>query len=93
VRRVIWKYEVAAKWPTWDECFMPPGSRIVHVAIQGITPHLWAEVIRCADDSPEMVPRKFTVIGTGQPMPIGSTYVGTVHQPPFVWHVVEYTGG
>ena len=48
---------------------------------------LWAEVpgpgIR-AD-----IARTFRVIATGGDMPAASTYIGTVMDDPFVWHVYE----
>lgn len=48
---------------------------------------LWAEVQPAAG----LVERTFRILGTGHNMPEGVplAYVGTVQQPPFVWHVYE----
>lgn len=33
---------------------------------------------------------RFTVIGTGMPVPEAATYRGTVRDDPFMWHIFEY---
>ena len=46
---------------------------------------LWAEV---PDDGP-IEPHAFRVIGTGWDVPDPGTYLGTVFEGQFVWHVYE----
>jgi hypothetical protein len=46
---------------------------------------LWAEV---PDDAP-VITRTFRVIGTGGDVPDPGTYLGTVFDGTFVWHVYE----
>jgi hypothetical protein len=38
------------------------------------------------------IPRRFFIIGTGQPFNQNvwiSGFIGTIQQPPFVWHIFE----
>jgi hypothetical protein len=34
--------------------------------------------------------RKFATVGTGWALPDDAEHIGTVHQGPMVWHVIEY---
>jgi hypothetical protein len=84
--RRIWKYELEIT----DEqtVNMPMHADILTVQMQGGTMCMWALV------EPENVkrPRKFLVVGTGNPMPDGmQRYVGTVQmmQGSLVWHIFE----
>ena len=64
---------------------MPEGAVIRHAAMYGKAITLWA------DENPanpkEM--REFTVRGTSQHLPEGGTFVATIMDPPFVWHIFE----
>ena len=64
---------------------MPEGAVIRHAAMYGKAIALWA------DENPanpkEM--REFIVQGSGQNLPEGTTFVGTIMDPPFVWHIFE----
>lgn len=64
---------------------MPHGANIVHVHAQNERPVLWAEV----NTSAPVVRRTFTVVSTGQDVPVGWAYIGTVHIGWKVWHVYE----
>lgn len=63
---------------------MPKGALISHVHWQGC-PTMWAEV----ETDNEKVERVFVVRGTGFQVDPPEAYVGTCHQPPFVWHIFE----
>ena len=65
---------------------MPAMSLIRFVGRQNDDVTMWAEV---RTDYPVDVARKFVVVGTGQPIPDGGTYVGTCFGVPFVWHIFE----
>ena len=64
---------------------MPEGAVIRHAAMYGKSIALWV------DENPanpkEM--REFTVRGSGQNLPEATTFVGTIMDPPFVWHIFE----
>lgn len=68
---------------------LPNGAVIRHVGKQGGPPGhltLWAEV---NPDKPT-VERTLFVRGTGHPLPDGAiSFLGTVMDGPFVWHVYE----
>lgn len=80
-RREIWKFPFSLTDTLWVT--MPVDAEILHVAMQGSKPCLWAAVSPDA----ERVPRRFMVRGTGQPIPEDGRYVGTLHSPPYVWHL------
>ncbi len=59
---------------------------ILCVQMQNDVPTLWAEV------KPKVFvneKRVFIVIGTGHDIPDHAKYVGTIQNPPFVWHIYE----
>jgi hypothetical protein len=68
---------------------LPHGAEIVHVAVQNVDgephPMLWALVSTTAPH----VARTFYVLATGQDVPVGACYVGTIHIDWTVWHIVE----
>jgi len=66
---------------------MPKGARVLTVMFQQETVCLWARV---APDA-EPTDRTFWIFGTGHAMPrqLPLVYVGSVQQPPYVWHVYE----
>lgn len=65
---------------------MPASAVILAVQYQGDVPCIWYE----CDDESELVPRRFSVYGTGWPLPdSGITYIATIQSGPFVWHVWE----
>lgn len=64
------------------EISMPVGALIVKVEIQNRGIMMWALV----SENP-LTSRKFTTVGTGQPF--NGTYIGTVFDDSFDWHVVE----
>ena len=87
--RTIYKY--ALEITDRQEIKLPHGAKILHVGMQGETLCLWAQVR--AENS--LAGRVIWVFGTGNPMDEGAaltaTYLGTVMDRMFVWHV--YDGG
>lgn len=63
--------------------FMPKEARFLHVDEQHGLATIWALV----DPEAEVEPRKFYVIPTGQQVPNGVSFLGTIRMDPFVWHV------
>ena len=80
--RTIWKFPLDKVGPIE----MPWRSEIIHVGLQDDVLCLWAEV-----DLSNMTPqlRRFTIVGTGQPIPDDWKYLSTWQEPPFVWHLYE----
>lgn len=70
---------------------LPLDSRAVHVGMQNGSLCLWEEHAH-RPDGPSLA-RSYAVHGTGHPIPADRTYVGTVADPPFVWHVYELDQG
>jgi hypothetical protein len=83
--RTIWKFPlklVDGRQPIQ----MPCDAVLLHVAMQGDSPCIWAMV----DPENARMPRGFAVVGTGHRIPNGSSYVGTCqHGDALVWHVFE----
>lgn len=69
---------------------MPVGGQVIHVAEGGTqggrvpTVSIWV----VGDDAGPMAPRRFAVVFTGQPAPLG-THRGTFISGPYVHHVFE----
>lgn len=86
MRTAIWKVSVQVD-DHWHEV---AAGRIVHVACQA-TPD-WVDIWF---ENADMKTRKFTVVGTGHPIPENAEYVGTALAVggALVWHVVESTDG
>lgn len=81
---VVWKFPFSIK----DEVAlsMPAGARVLHVAWQGKTPCMW---VLCKANNP-VVERHFRVHGTGhENIESNETYVGTLMDGAFVWHIFE----
>lgn len=81
--RVIHKFPIRTDYPS-TTVMMPVGSKIIHVAMQGDTLMLWAEV----EPDAQMESRRFAVAGTGWLVPPGK-HLGSVFQEKFVWHVYD----
>lgn len=93
--KTVWKYPI----PLGDiiEIPMPRDARVLHVALQGREPTIWALV----DDEHEPVMRRFRLAGTGQDLlaPLAVTeylhHVGSFQIPnligefEFVGHLFE----
>lgn len=82
----IYKYCVASQGDFTLE--MPAGAEILDVQVQKGIPQMWALVEMGAPTEK----RKFTIFGTGFPMPEAKRdYIGTfqMHNGALVWHLFE----
>jgi hypothetical protein len=70
-----------------QDVLMPSNHHALSVGAQNGQLFVWAGV----DETKGKVPVKFYIVGTGNPADHvtadGARFVGTVHMPPFVWHV------
>jgi hypothetical protein len=65
---------------------MPARAAIRAVGLQGSHIYVWAET---QGGDPMTITRTFRVIPTGGDLPDEGTYLGTVFEQGFVWHVYE----
>lgn len=83
------KYQISVTMPTILTLHFGTTIRFAGTqASHSVT--LWAEVPDRYDSQMD-VERTFRVIGTGHDVPSPGTYLGTVFDDPFVWHVYEVT--
>ncbi len=78
-KRTIWKFSAV------QLVIMPKGAIIRYFGLQHGEPTLWVEV----DPDAEQEGRQFRQIGTGHLFEVGSLYIGTWFEGPFVWHLYE----
>jgi hypothetical protein len=100
VSKVVYKYPLHLGTGS-DDVEMPVHATIVHVGQQKTISHgvqsstfmLWAEHLDTRDlgAEPSMVVRRFKIFGTGMSIPDGATYLHTVMDDPYVWHIYEVT--
>lgn len=85
----IWKFPFTITDGFTLEIPMP--AHIVHVAMQGDQPCLWAVV----DPEGRKAKASFIIVGTGQEIPPLEMFkfVASFQQPPFVWHLFMMRGG
>lgn len=87
----IYKYQLKLERDEFGKevISMPNGAKIIHIGTQLDKICIWAEV---TPDNP-VEDRTFHVVGTGHDLPESfaytATHLGTVHLPPFVWHIYE----
>jgi hypothetical protein len=82
----IYKYQFEIENFVFIE--MHKNAKILSVQMQNDIPTIWAIVQ--TDNVKEK--RRFFIIGTGQPFNQNvwiSGFIGTIQQPPFVWHIFE----
>lgn len=84
--KTIWKFPLSLS----DESVfkMPSGAKVLSAGVQEERIHIWAEV----DPDKIQVLKRFYVVGTGHPMPIGNLrFIDTVHMAggELVFHVFE----
>ena len=84
--KTIYKYQLRVI-DDIQEVTMPENSKIIYAANQAGFLTFWAEVQE--DKIGAGVTRLFLVHGTGHPIHDNEVYVGSVIQPPFVWHIYE----
>jgi hypothetical protein len=83
----MFKYLISSGTSMQVDVLMCEGAVIRAVGMQDDAIHAWAETP--VDGDPFTVTRTFRVIGTGWPVPDPGTYLGTVFDGPYVWHVYE----
>ena len=85
----IWKYQIGTKIVTDNtvQVDMPKGAEIICVQAQREIPCVWALV----DPEAQLETRYFYIAATGDDVPGGGRYVGTVfqHDGAYVWHIFE----
>lgn len=77
----VWKFQLNNGF--CNEFHIPEGSKPLCAQIQGGIPCVWLEV----DPRKRNELRSVYVVGTGQAIPRDSEYIGTIQQPPLVWHI------
>lgn len=85
---VIWKFPLPldeADDTGKHRVKMPMYSRNLTVQVQYGTPTLWAQV----HPKSNTVTRIFEWVGTGGAAPTGGTYVGTIQDGDYVFHLYE----
>jgi len=65
---------------------MPGDAAVVHFAMQGDTPTIWA-IVDPISSAREM--RNFVIRGTGHDLDEELHYIGTAFHGPLVWHLFE----
>lgn len=86
--KTIYKYPITSALNPVSVCqiYIPKNSMQLSIQIQNHQICLWALVN--PDELPEL--REFIIAGTGNLLPNeGMKYLGTVQQPPYVWHIFE----
>jgi len=80
----IFKYRI--KETDYQEIEMPEGAVILSIQNQYGNLQMWAKV----DESRRLLTRRFRIIGTGNHFnDEGLTYIDTVKQDGYVWHIFE----
>ncbi len=83
--KTIFKYQLSTV--DRQDVRMPMGARILTALVQNGVVCVWAEVDGVTEG---MEPRTIWIVGTGNPMPgVALSYINSVMQGPFVWHVYE----
>jgi len=83
----VWKFEFEIKDGP-QAVVMPMGAHLLSVGMQRDTLCLWAFV----DTAAVTEKRFFVVHGTGHPIKLGETYVGTAMHGALVWHLFMSLG-
>jgi hypothetical protein len=96
MQKTIWKFTIPK--PKHDSPVvsikMPVNAEILTVQMQNDIPQIWAE----CNPKAEREERQFVVMGTGWPnaevvdLDEDFTYIGTVQDGAFVWHIYELGG-
>ena len=83
--KVIHKYRLTPQ-DNRLEVELPGSARVVFVDSQkhGVV-HFWVEI----NPDAELHKRTFVLYGTGNVIDDNHYYVGSVNDPPFVWHLYE----
>lgn len=87
VAQVVWKYPLDPdRLSGRCEVQMSGGAKVIEAVMQHGRFTLWAVV--APSERPQQ--RIFYIVGTGQDIPADAhTYLGTVHDGPYVFHIFE----
>jgi hypothetical protein len=85
--RAVWKFKLADGVDHFA-LDMPVGATILSVQVQNGEPCMWALI---PDTSGDREMRVFRIYETGHSMIITEKllFLGTIQQPPYVWHLFE----
>jgi hypothetical protein len=83
-RRML-KYQISCNTSQQADVLMPAHAVIRAVGMQNERIYAWAET----DGVGGAVTRTFCVVPTGGNVPYAGSYLGTVFEGPFVWHMYE----
>lgn len=75
------------KYPVKTGLEIPRSAQVVKTEMQDGNIFIWAIV----DPAEKTIVRDFSFYGTGHELPPHASYIGTVFEGPFVWHVMETT--
>lgn len=85
--KTIWKY--ALETVGTQESMMPTGAQVLSVGLQHGKICVWVLI----DDERPVQMVQFAIVGTGNHCWCSTwPFIGTVQQPPFVWHVFMRRG-
>ncbi len=85
--RTIFKYTLDYGIGKSTRLMVPVGAKVLTFQMQGDNIVGWFEVFSKA----KMHEVEFGIIGTGHEIPDFATYVATVQDGPFVWHIYRLT--
>lgn len=86
--KTIYKYPITSSQSPVSVCTIRVSKNSKPLSIQ--IQNNWICVWSLVDTEEPLVLREFLIVGTGHLIPEeGATYLGSVQQPPFVWHVFE----
>lgn len=86
----MFKYQISDSDMMQADVLMREGAVIRAVAMQGKAICAWAEVPYDVGGE-KLESRTFCVVPTGGDLPEPGTYLATIFEGPFVWHVYELT--
>lgn len=87
--RAIYKFPLPFGPFCTGDVAMPVGAHIRRASVQYGAPTLWAE----AENTAQLVARRFSIIATGETMPDDAVYVATYDEGDYVWHIIEHRPG
>jgi len=79
------------KYPAEGSVRLPIGAQVVHFGTQRCEKYIWVMFNEPKETPTAFELRTFRIVGTGQTFSDNSRYVGTIHEPPFIWHLIEET--
>lgn len=78
---IIYKYSISKV-----DFLLPKNGAIVKIGMQGKMLCFWVSFKKYTEETEH---RQFYVVGTGQIIPVLTSYIDTVFDGEYVWHVFE----